>query len=60
MTVYVAHKGEDVVAIGTRDEVADKLGVNTDTVRFWSSPHNHKLWRESKFGNRMVVDRVEL
>lgn len=59
MTVYVAHKGESVVAIGTRAEVANSLGVTVDTVSHWASPTIHRLWREGN-GNRMVVDRVEV
>lgn len=59
MTVYVAHKGESVVAIGTRDELAEKLGVTMKTVSFWASPANHRLWRDGN-GNRMVVDKVEV
>ncbi len=60
MTVYVAHKGESVVAIGTLEEVANSLGVTMKTVQFWASPANHSKWRRYAKSNRMVVDRVEV
>lgn len=37
---YVVYKGDDVVAIGTRSEVARALGVSEPTIAFYASPSN--------------------
>lgn len=39
---YVVYKGDDVVAIGTRSEVAQALGVSEPTIAFYASPRNRR------------------
>ncbi len=58
MMIYVAHKGDDVVAIGTIDEVAKKLGIKERTVKYLSCNAHHKRWAEKPNTNSLVTDRV--
>ena len=37
-TRYAIYKGDDFLALGTADELAEQLGVKPDTVRWWSYP----------------------
>lgn len=59
-TCYVVHKGEEVVAIGTIDEVAEALGVKLLTVQFLTSPSNHRKWNMTPDSKRLVIDKVEV
>lgn len=55
---YVVYKGEDVVAIGSLSEVAERLGVTEDYVRWLSTPTAHRKAAASKRG-RMVAEVVD-
>lgn len=35
---YVAYDDEEVIAIGTKQEVADQLGVSESTVAWYATP----------------------
>ena len=48
---YAVYKGEEIIAMGTRREIAEKLGVKIATVRFWSSPANKRRIESRKGGN---------
>lgn len=39
---YAIYKGEDVIFIGTIEEVMKHFGVQRKTVQFWASPANIK------------------
>lgn len=60
MTCFVAHRGEEVVAIGTIEEVALALGVKKKIVSYLTSPTNHRKWAQVPNSRRVVVDRVEV
>ena len=51
---YVVYRGDDVLGIGTADELAERLGIKPDTVRWLSSATAHKRDK----GNHMVAERV--
>ena len=36
---YAMYKGDELLAVGTIDEIAEKLGASTKAVRFMGSPH---------------------
>jgi hypothetical protein len=55
MTQYVIYKGEEVVAIGTRLEVAERLGVKPETINFYASPCH---WRRGNLDKRLLAVRV--
>lgn len=39
---YAVYKGEELICIGTRRELAKKFNVTVDTVQFWSTPANKR------------------
>jgi phosphosulfolactate phosphohydrolase-like enzyme len=55
MTQYVIYKGEEVVAIGTRLEVAERLGVKPETIDYYASPCH---WRRGDVEKRLLAVRV--
>jgi hypothetical protein len=38
MTEYALYKGEDIIGIGTAKELAEKLGIKPETIRFYATP----------------------
>lgn len=48
---YALYKGEECLAIGTVDQIAEKLNIKRKTIYFYSMPaykkrckgHNHKI-----------------
>lgn len=55
---YVVYKGDDVVAIGSLSEVAERLGVTEGHIRWLASPTAHRKAAASKRG-RMVAEVVD-
>lgn len=39
---YVVYRGDDVIAIGTRKECAEKLGVRESTIDYYTTPSARK------------------
>ena len=39
---YVLYSGEDVVDIGTAEEIASRRGVKAETVRWYATPRGSK------------------
>jgi hypothetical protein len=35
---YAVYKGDDLLAIGTAEEISEKLGIKKETVYFYVSP----------------------
>lgn len=35
---YAVYKGDDLLVIGTAEEIAEKLGIKKETVYFYASP----------------------
>lgn len=58
MKEYALYKGEDLLAIGTAQEIADEMNVKMETVLFYKKPAYKK--RINKNGNvRILVDLEE-
>ena len=51
---YVAYEGEEVVCIGTRQEIADFWGISPETVTFYATP----AWVKRRKDNERIVVRV--
>lgn len=46
---YGVYRGDDFVTVGTQKEVAEELGVSTNTIYFWTTPsYNSRLKADSK------------
>lgn len=39
---YAVYRGDDLLAIGTAEEIAEKLGIKKETVYFYASPTHKK------------------
>ena len=52
---YALYKGEDPLCTGTKQELADYLGVSIETISFYASPTYKK--RNPK-GNNYLVFRI--
>jgi transposase len=47
---YAVYKGDELLEIGTRRELAKKFNVSIETVQFWSSPANKRRLASRKGG----------
>lgn len=54
---YVVYRGDEVIAVGTLEEVAERLGIQERSVRFMASHAAHRRERRSK-RPRLVAERV--
>lgn len=58
-TQYSVYKGDEFIFIGTLDEVAERLGVSTKSVKWMATPAAKK--RADKPGStKMIVEKVEV
>ena len=53
--VYALYRGDEMLGMGTADELAEKLGIKRETVLWLSTPAAHR--RDT--GKRMVAYKVE-
>ena len=59
MIYYVVYQGEEVVCVGEKAEVAEKLGISEKSVYWLSTPAAKK--RADKPGStKMFAERVEV
>lgn len=52
--IYVLYKGDEVIDIGTKEELAERHGVSQETISFYASP-THK-----SRGKLIVAERVKV
>ncbi|WP_308422478.1 hypothetical protein, partial [Enterococcus wangshanyuanii] len=52
---YAVYKGDDLVAVGTKQECANQLNVKQSTIEFWATPSNLKRDK----GKRTVAVRMD-
>ena len=50
---YALYKGDKLLAIGTKKEIAKQLGVKQSTIGYYSHPAYAKRTREEK-GRRLI------
>lgn len=50
---YALYKGEEIIAMGTKREIAEQLGVSVNTVGYYGTPVYARRTSESK-GRRLV------
>lgn len=56
---YAVYKGDDFIFMGTLEEVAERLGVSTKSVKWMATPTAKK--RADKPGStKMIVEKVEV
>lgn len=54
---YAVYKGEELLAIGTSYQLAERFNVKRETVKWWASPANMRKVEAGK-GNRKVAVRL--
>lgn len=54
--VFALYRGDEFVDVGTKKELAAKLGIKPESVGFLASPENA---RRNRSGNRLMAYRVE-
>lgn len=60
MTEYAIYKGENLLAIGTRKELAAKLKVKEETILFYGTlSHIKRSEKRSGSGNFKVLVKLE-
>jgi len=52
---YALYKGEELLAIGTKKELANKFNVKEKTIGFYMTPAHLKRMSKSHIGNYKVV-----
>lgn len=50
---YALYKGEELLAMGTKREIAERLGVSVNTVSYYGTPVYARRTSDSK-GRRLV------
>lgn len=53
--IYALYKGEDLLADGTLREIAEKMGVKVETVRFYQMPTYQKRGKTVSGNKRVLV-----
>lgn len=57
---YAMYKGEELLHIGTLDEIAEAHGVKRDTIFYYSMPaYRRKREKTSKDGNYITVIKLD-
>lgn len=51
---YALYKGDDLLAMGTKKELADLYGVKVETISFYNTPAYEKRTTSEK-GRRLVA-----
>jgi len=56
MREYAVYKGENIIAMGTAKECAEKLGVKTETIMFYTYPtYQRRLAKRKTTDNCIIV-----
>lgn len=53
---YALYKGDDLIDIGTAEELAAKRGVQAETIKFYATPTNA---RRNKGGKKLTAVRLD-
>lgn len=46
--IYALYKGDTFLDVGTKKELAERLGVGTRTIAFYATPSQRKRYNEEK------------
>lgn len=58
MNVYVLYRDEEVVGVGTAEELSERFGIKPETIRFYAS-HAHKSRNRLMVAERIKVRRED-
>ena len=54
LKIYALYKGDQYIAAGTADELAQELDVKATTIRYYAT----KTWRDQSKGNRLEAIEI--
>lgn len=54
--IYALYRGEKFIAIGTKKELAELLGVKVETISFYATPAYKKRTNEAKARRLVLID----
>ena len=54
--IYALYKGEELLGIGTKKELADQLGIKLSTISFYHSPAYQARSKNNK--NRKILIKI--
>jgi hypothetical protein len=57
--IYALYKGEDFLAVGTLDEIADELNIKKSTLHHYKSPAYLEIVEMSDNNNWRVLHLIE-
>ena len=59
--VYAIYKGDEFIDLGTKKELAERLGVKVRTIEYLLTPAYRRKFKKSKNNgeNRMIAIRLE-
>ena len=55
---YAVYKGDELLGIGTAKELAEKLKVKVETIKFYSTDSYQKIIKKEKH-NRLISVKLE-
>jgi hypothetical protein len=55
-TMYALYRGDEIITIGTKKELAKYLGVNERTIYFYSTPTHRKRNKNGYFTIKIEED----
>ncbi|KGR89418.1 hypothetical protein [Lysinibacillus odysseyi] len=55
MKEYAVYKGDELLGIGTAEELAEKFNVRPQTIRFWSAPSYQKRGTGERGGYKIAI-----
>lgn len=57
MKEYALYRGDEFITLGTREYLAEYLGVKPETITFWATPtHRKRIKNEDKC---LIVIKIE-
>ena len=59
MKEYAAYKGDQLIGIGTAQEIADRMGVKKSTVQFYTTPtYKKRVAKRKRAKNYITVEKL--
>ena len=52
---YAVYKGDELLGVGTAEELAEKFGVRPRTIKNWSCPSFQKRGTGERGGNKIAI-----
>lgn len=58
--IYALYKGDKFIDLGTKKELAEKMGYNPETIGYFASPtYYRKIAKRKNSSNSLIAIRIE-